>query len=93
MSGVHYITEPQEYLEPKITKTGFGAIPAKTVIEVFQETVRKHGDRPAMCYKRSTGKVGNSILIVFSVLKVMDCRVHCQKNLQRFRTTNTGMSA
>lgn len=63
MSGIHYITEPNEYLEPKITKAGVGSVLAKTVIEVFRETVKKHGNRPALCYKRSIGKVGNSNLL------------------------------
>ena len=57
MSGIHYMTEPNGYLEPKIGKTGAAAQPAKTVMEVFKETVEKHGSRPALCYKRAAAKV------------------------------------
>jgi hypothetical protein len=57
MSGVHYVTEPNAYLEPKIGKSGYAAQPAKTVIEVFRETVQKHGNQPALCYKRAPPKV------------------------------------
>jgi hypothetical protein len=48
MSGVHWVTEPNAYLEPKIGKTGFAALPPKTVIQAFQDTVRKHGNQKAM---------------------------------------------
>ncbi len=45
-----YITEPHGYLEPPMGEGVAGWKP-KTVIEVFQETVRKHGDKPALCFK------------------------------------------
>lgn len=45
-----YITEPNGYLEPTLG-TGVAGWDAKTVIDVFQETVRKHGDKPALCFK------------------------------------------
>jgi hypothetical protein len=51
MSGVHWVTEPNAYLEPKIGKTGFAALPPKTVIQAFQDTVRKHGNQKAMAAK------------------------------------------
>jgi hypothetical protein len=53
MSGIHYVTEPTAYLEPRITKTGYGSRPAKTVIEVFQTTVQAHGNQPALCFKHA----------------------------------------
>lgn len=47
-----WTTEPDGYVEPQLTKSGQASIPAKTVIQVFQETVAKHGNRPAMHVKR-----------------------------------------
>ena len=52
MSGKHWITEPNGYLDPVIDKSGEGAKPSKTVIQVFQDTVSKHGDRSALALKR-----------------------------------------
>lgn len=52
MSGKHWVTEPNGYLEPKIGKSGFASTPSKTVIEVFQECISKHGDKKALYLKR-----------------------------------------
>jgi hypothetical protein len=52
MSGKYWITEPNGYLDPVIDKSGEGAKAAKTVIQVFQNTVSKHGDRSALALKR-----------------------------------------
>lgn len=52
MSGKHWVTEPSGYLEPVIDKSGEGAVPAKTVIQVFLDTVTKHGPRSALALKR-----------------------------------------
>lgn len=71
MSGVHFATEPNAYLEPKITKSGAGAQTAKTVIDVFRETVHKHGNQPALCYKRAPSKVNNKKFS--SILVLMKC--------------------
>jgi hypothetical protein len=51
MSGVHWVTEPNAYLEPKLGKSGTAAFPTRTVIECFQETVRKHGNCKALAGK------------------------------------------
>jgi hypothetical protein len=51
MSSIHWTTEPNGCLEIKLSKNGFGSIAPKTVIEVFQNTVAKHGLRKAMCVK------------------------------------------
>jgi hypothetical protein len=53
MSGKHWVTEPSAYIEPKIGKSGFASIEAKTVVEVFKECVAKHGDRKALFLKRA----------------------------------------
>lgn len=53
----YWVTEPDQEMEVTLS-TGFGALQAKTVAEVLTETVRKHGDRPALCLKRPVnGKV------------------------------------
>jgi long-chain-fatty-acid--CoA ligase ACSBG len=51
----NYVTVPDGYLEPKIAASGFAAEPAKTVVEVFEATVQKHGSRPALALKRPVG--------------------------------------
>jgi len=48
----NYTTIPTGYREPAIGETGFAAIPAKTIIEVFGSTVDKHGGRNALALKR-----------------------------------------
>ena len=53
----HYVTEPDGYLEPKISPSGYGSIPAQTCIQAFQQTVAKHGDRPALYLKRKNSQV------------------------------------
>jgi len=57
MSGtqIHWVTEPELAIPIKFSKTGYGAIPTRTAITQFLETVAKHGDRKAMCVK-----LGNS---------------------------------
>ncbi|RYY73916.1 hypothetical protein EON63_19795 [archaeon] len=52
MSGKHYVTEPVGYLEPKVAESGVAAWPAKTVIELFQTTVERFPNEPALLYKR-----------------------------------------
>lgn len=52
MSGKYWVSEPNGYLEPIIDKTGEGAKKPKTVIQVFSETVSKHGSRSALALKR-----------------------------------------
>ena len=57
MSQVNWITEPDAYLEPKIGSTGFASKPATTIIEIFKETVLKHGDRNAIATKEKVDGV------------------------------------
>lgn len=52
MSGKHWVTEPNGYLEPVIDKSGEGAKKAMTVTQVFADTVAKHGSKSAMALKR-----------------------------------------
>jgi hypothetical protein len=35
-----------------LSPRGFGALTPKTVIDVFRDTVQKHGSNAALCYKR-----------------------------------------
>jgi len=51
MSEKNWITEPHEYLEPKVGKTGFSSRAPKTIIQVFQDTLRKHNHRHALAKK------------------------------------------
>jgi long-subunit acyl-CoA synthetase (AMP-forming) len=58
MSGIHYITEPEGYLEPKIESNGFGSIEAITVNQRFANSAQKYPSKPAMFLKRPVdGKV------------------------------------
>jgi len=52
MSGVHWITEPDQYLEPKLTSNGFGARKPTTVMDVFKLAVERGGNDIAMGLKR-----------------------------------------
>ena len=61
-----WTTEPDAYLEPKLTESGAGAITPKTCIQVFQETVAKHGTRPALHLKRPVN-VRNNCNIMYSM--------------------------
>lgn len=45
-------TDPTVCVDILMDETGYGSIAPITVIEVFQETVRKHGDRFAMATKQ-----------------------------------------
>ena len=47
-----YVTRPNEYLEPRIGKDGVSAWPARTVIDVFQSTVERFPNEPALYYKQ-----------------------------------------
>lgn len=47
-----WVTEPNAVLVPKLDKDGFGAVPPKTVVQTFINTVTNHGAERAMCLKR-----------------------------------------
>ena len=53
MSGVHWVTKPTDYLEPKIDKTGFGSIPAVTIIDQFKTVAKKFPTTKALAVKRA----------------------------------------
>lgn len=59
MAGIHYIVEPSEYLEPKIGQSGVAAWKPRTIIEAFQNTVKKLPNHPALCYKRPVNVINN----------------------------------
>jgi hypothetical protein len=52
MSSKYWTTEPNGYLEPVVLEHGAASLKPKTVIQVFQETVQKHGKEKALCIKR-----------------------------------------
>ena len=60
MSGVHWVTKPTDYLEPKIDKTGYGSIPAITIIQQFQNCVERFPTIKALASKRAVD-VNNAI--------------------------------
>lgn len=43
---------PESCLEPRLSSSGQGSIEAKTVIQVFRETVAKYPNEPALQLKR-----------------------------------------
>lgn len=65
-SGKYWTTDPAGYIEPVLTSSGAvnikielfimiflkGSVKPKTVIEVFQEVVAKHGGEKALCVKK-----------------------------------------
>lgn len=51
-SGKHWVTQPDQCKDPVVDKSGFGALPPITVIDLFKQTVEKHGDCNAMALKR-----------------------------------------
>lgn len=51
MSIKRTATEPHERVDIQLQPRGFGALTPRTVIDVFRDTVQKHGSRPALCYK------------------------------------------
>lgn len=50
-----YTTVPDGYIEPKIGSSGVASLPAKTVIQQFEDIVAKHGTKNAMALKRPVG--------------------------------------
>ena len=53
--GKYWVTEPDAYLEPRgVNDIGGGGETPRTIIDCFQTTVEKFGDRPALALKRDT---------------------------------------
>lgn len=58
MSSNFFVTDPCDYREPVVgDSVGFDSQQPLTVIEVFQEISRLHGDRPALAFKRKNSEV------------------------------------
>lgn len=49
---IPFAVNPEDYLEPVVEDSGPASATPKTIIDLFQETVRKFGTKPALCYKR-----------------------------------------
>lgn len=62
--GKYWVTEPDQVIEPKIAASGFGSIAPKTVIQVMQTTVEKHGNADAMAYKKAGEVLSYSVLVL-----------------------------
>ncbi len=52
MASQHWTTDPNVSLDIKMGSSGAAAYPPRTIIDVFQDTVTKHGDRIALGLKR-----------------------------------------
>ena len=72
MSGVHYVCDPEGYLEPKIGNEGAAALPATTIINAFKKVVENFPDRPALCLKRPVN-VYNIKYIVYAIVYTIYC--------------------
>jgi len=53
MAGTIWATTPDANLEIRFNSSKFGSLPARTIPDVFQETVRNHGNEGALYYKSS----------------------------------------
>eukprot|EP00286_Rhodomonas_abbreviata_P009826 CAMPEP_0181342300 /NCGR_PEP_ID=MMETSP1101-20121128/30920_1 /TAXON_ID=46948 /ORGANISM="Rhodomonas abbreviata, Strain Caron Lab Isolate" /LENGTH=142 /DNA_ID=CAMNT_0023453735 /DNA_START=9 /DNA_END=434 /DNA_ORIENTATION=+ len=42
-TGKHWVTEPDQVMEPKVGESGFAARKPETIYEAFKNTVEKHG--------------------------------------------------
>ena len=70
MSGVRWTTEPNGLLEITVGQQGFAAKIPKTIIEVFRETVKKHGHRNALYLKRAVN-VSNATFFRSIVIRIV----------------------
>jgi hypothetical protein len=69
MSGKFWVTEPDAYLEPRGPGVAGGTSDAqRTVIEVLEATVARHGELPALALKRKVGGTVISVLIQLLVV-------------------------
>lgn len=66
----HWTTEPTEALDIKMGSSGAAAYLPRTIIDVFQDTVTKHGSRPALALKRK-GPVNNLLTSGIAWVKVI----------------------
>ena len=65
--GKYWVTEPDAYLEPRgVDDLGGSSETPRTIIDCFENTVQKFGDRPALALKRET--LGNHFYIVLLLL-------------------------
>ena len=51
--GKYWVTEPDQIADiaARMNSLPYGDKPPKTVIQVLQNTIEKHGSRPALCAK------------------------------------------
>lgn len=48
-----WVSEPNQVVGIQMTESGFGAVEPKTIIHVLLKTLEEHGDKRAMCQKRT----------------------------------------
>ena len=51
--GVTWVTDPTHLLEPKVAESGPASYTPVTIIEVFKDTLQKHGHRNALYVERN----------------------------------------
>lgn len=52
--GSAWVTQPNDYMEPKLTASGYGAAAPQTMCEVFEATKNKYPQKFALGVKRIT---------------------------------------
>mmetsp|Transcript_5029 Transcript_5029/g.7686 ORF Transcript_5029/g.7686 Transcript_5029/m.7686 type:complete len:660 (+) Transcript_5029:95-2074(+) len=57
MSNPHCTTEPNVCLDIKVGDSGAAAYPPKTIVQVFQDTLAKHGSEKALAHKQKVDGV------------------------------------
>jgi hypothetical protein len=69
MSGIHWITEPDQYLEPKVAISGFGSRKPITIIQAFNRAVEIFKNEKALALKRpvNVSILLNNFIIYFYV--------------------------
>lgn len=87
-------TEPTDRVDIALLPQGEGARPPRTVIEVFQDVVRKHGNRPALAYKTPVGvrKLLSSSTTVVSLILVLIPRENYKRVSPLSLINSTGMN-
>lgn len=86
--GKHWVTEPHAYIEPKIGQSGYAAIPAITVAQIFRETVRKHASRNAIAAKVKVNGVLSESWRFWTYQQYWDECVSFAKSLIHLKVTN-----
>eukprot|EP01038_Epipyxis_sp_PR26KG_P015852 gene15852-21480_t len=89
--GNQWVTEPDQVLEPRMNSSKYGSLPPKTVIQVFNDIVAVHGNRPAMGLKRMTNGVLPEDYKIWTYIDYQkDCRAFA-KSIIHLNVANFGI--